>query len=115
MAYQTNHTFDAHDFHELVHSAHEDQIKTLVDKIFAEVDGDGSGTWELPEVLSMLKQIAYHYAIKGNTKEPTEEHVHNTALRIFAVMDENNDGRVSTEEFYHYVIRQREMYKETKL
>ena len=55
MAYQNNHTFDAHDFHELVHSANENEIKTMVDKIFTEVDGDGSGTWELPEVLAMLK------------------------------------------------------------
>jgi Ca2+-binding EF-hand superfamily protein len=55
MAYQNNHSFDAHDFHELVHSANEHEIKSMVEKIFTEVDGDGSGTWELPEVLSMLK------------------------------------------------------------
>ena len=55
MAYVNNHSFDADNFHDLVHSVHEDDIKSLVDKIFAEVDGDGSGTWELPEVLAMLK------------------------------------------------------------
>lgn len=55
MADSTPHTFDAHDFHELVHSTEHINIKELVAKIFAEVDGDGSGTWELPEVLSMLK------------------------------------------------------------
>ena len=53
--------------------------------------------------------------MKSHTNEPTEEHVHQTALRIFKSMDENGDGRITTEEFYHYVLRQREMYKESHL
>ena len=105
-----SHSFDAHQFDQLIHSKSDSEIETLTDLMFTAVDGDGSGEWELPEVLSMFKQIAYHYAVKAKQPEQSDEHLHNTAERIFKSMDEDGDGKITKTEFMHYVKRQRDMY-----
>jgi len=49
--------FDPADFHALVSSRDEYEIRKLVDKIFQAVDKDQNGTWSFGEVKEMFKQI----------------------------------------------------------
>ena len=108
-------SFDAHDFHNLVHAIKDDDVKAAIDKIFAQVDTDHSGFFELNEVLEMLKQVAYHYAMAKNLPHQSEEHLKETANRMFKRMDANGDGKITKEEFFAFIINQRAMFKDAQL
>jgi hypothetical protein len=63
------------DFSALASSDSDQEIKYLVDKIFASVDTDGSGTWSYNELRNMFQQMGYHYSVQMGQVRPTDQQI----------------------------------------
>jgi len=89
-------------FGDEVHIGHDEVLmckRLLVERLFSEIDTDGSGTLELGELdnaLSMQPEIVKLLAGTGNLQPP--------AWQLLDAMDTDKQGTVSREEFVSYFI-----------
>jgi len=86
-------------FQALVSSKDDRQIRSLVDRIFASVDSNGSGFWEFNELKAMLMHLN-----RSQNGKPNDEFA---ARQIFNHIDTDGDGVISKQEFLSYILQNR--------
>lgn len=97
--------FNPSDFQALVSSDSDQEIKYLVEKIFASVDTDGSGTWSFNELRNMFQQMGYHASVQLGQVRPSDQQIQAYSMNAFNEMDADGDGCVTKQEFFEHMVR----------